>query len=67
VSPYWGRRVEIKIVVTRCQILMVKFSKFGVGWGSAPDPLWELTALPLNPLAGFRGPTCKGKRGKGRG
>jgi len=24
--------------VTRCQILRLKCTKFGFGWGSAPDP-----------------------------
>jgi len=48
----------IKIVSTRCQILMIKCTKFDFGWGSAPDP-----------LAGFKGPTSKvrdGREGKGR-
>ena len=46
------------------------------GWGSAPDPAGELTALP-RPLAGFKGPTSKvrggeakggeGRRGEGKG
>jgi len=44
----------IKIVATRCQILRLKWTKFDFGWCSAPDPLWELTALP-RPLAGFKG------------
>ena len=35
----------IKIVATRCQILRLKCIKFDVGWGSAPTPLGELTAL----------------------
>jgi len=35
-----------KIVVTRCQILRVKCTKFDCGWGSAQTPLGELTALP---------------------
>jgi len=30
-----------------------------IGWGSAPDPAGQLTALP-RPLAGFKGPTSKG-------
>ena len=28
--------------------------------------MWELTALP-DPLAGFKGPTCKGMQGKETG
>jgi len=31
-----------------------KCTKFDFGWGSAPDPTGELTALP-RPLAGFEG------------
>jgi len=34
------------IVATRCQILRLKCTKFDFGWGSAPDPAGELTALP---------------------
>jgi len=36
----------IKIVATRFQILRLKCTKSFVGWGSAPDPLEELTAFP---------------------
>jgi len=42
----------IKIVVTRCQILRPKCSKFDFGWGSGalsqtvPNPAGELTVLP---------------------
>jgi len=45
----------IKIVATRYQILRLKCTKSFVGWGSAPDPAGELTALPQtpDPLAGF--------------
>jgi len=39
-------RKIIEIVATRCQILRLKFTKFNFGWGSAPDPIGELTALP---------------------
>ena len=40
-------RKIINIVAIRCQILRLKCTKFdfGWGWGSAPDPSWELTAL----------------------
>jgi len=40
--------------MTRCQILTLKCTKFDFGWSSAPDP-----------LAGFKGPTSKGREGKG--
>jgi len=58
-------RKTIKTVVTRCQILRLKCTKIDFGWGSAPDPNGELTALP-RPLAGTRGPTSKG-RGREKG
>jgi len=55
----------IKIVVISCQILWLKYTKFDFGWGSAPDSAGELTALPRR-LAGFKGPTSKGREGKWR-
>ena len=36
----------VKIVATKCQILRLKCTKIDFGWGSAPDPAGELTALP---------------------
>jgi len=44
-----------KIVATRCHILRLKCIKFDFGWGSAPDPAGELTALPKPPswIKGF--------------
>jgi len=39
------RRI-VKIVAIKCQILRLKCTKTDFGWGSAPDPLEELTALP---------------------
>ena len=50
----------IEIVVTRCQILRLKYTKFDFG------PLRELTALP-RPLATFKGPTSMGREVEGRG
>ena len=58
----------IKNVATSCQILRLKYTKFCFGWGSAPDPAGELTALP-RPLAGFKvikGPTSKMRGGKNK-
>ena len=55
----------IKIVATRCQILRLKFTKFDFGWGSAPDPAVGAYSAPPDPLAGFKGPTSKGREGKG--
>jgi len=56
----------IKIVATRCQILMLKCTKFDFGWGSAPGPAGGVYSAPPCPLAGFKGPTSKGKEGRGR-
>ena len=36
-------------VVTRCQSLRLKCTKFDFDWGSALDPAGELTALPQTP------------------
>ena len=43
-------RKIIKIVATRCHILKLKCIKFDFGWGSAPEPAGELTALPRPPI-----------------
>jgi len=59
-------RKIIKIVATRCDILTLKCTKIDFGWGSAPVPTEELTALPQTPLAGLNGPTSKGRGGEGR-
>jgi len=58
-------RKIIKIVATRCQILRLKCTKFDFGWGSAPDPAGRAYSAPPDPLAGFNGPTSKGREGKG--
>ena len=57
----------IKIVATRCHILRLKCTKFDVGWGSAPDPAVGAYSAPPDPLAGFKGPTSKGRGGEERG
>jgi len=60
----------IKIVATRCQILTLKCTKIDFGWGSAPDPAGGAYIAPPDHLAGFKGPTSKGRGkegGKGRG
>ena len=36
------------------------------GWGSAPDPTRGAHSTPPDPLAGFKGPTSKGRKGRGR-
>ena len=34
-------------------------------WGSAPDPAGGAYSAPPDPLAGFKGPTSKGREGRG--
>ena len=58
-------RKIIKIVATRCQILMLKCTKIDFGWGSAPDPTGGAYSAPPDPLTGFKGPTSKVREGKG--
>jgi len=59
-------RKIIKIVATRCQILRLKCTKFDLGWGSAPDPAGGAYKRSPDPLAGFKGPTSKGRERRGR-
>jgi len=57
-----------KIGATRCQILRLKCTKFDFGWGFAPDPTGGgAYSAPPDPLAVFKGPTSKGREGKGEG
>ena len=42
-------RKIIKIVATKCHILKLNCIKFYFGWGCAPEPAGELTALPQTP------------------
>jgi len=44
----------------------LKCTKFDFGWGSAPDPAGGAYSAPPGPLAGFKGPTSKGREGEGR-
>ena len=55
----------IKIVATRLRILRLKCTKFDFSWGSAPDPAGGAYSAPPDPLAGFGGPTSKGREGEG--
>jgi len=59
-------RKIIKIVATRCHILRLKCTKFDFGWGSALDLAGVAYSAP-RPIAGFEGPTSKGRGGKGKG
>jgi len=54
-------------VATRGQILWLTCTKFDFGWGSAPDPAGGAHSAPPEPLAGFKGPTSKGEKGRGGG
>jgi len=57
-------RKLIKIVATRCHILMLKCTKFHFGWGCAPDPAGGVHSAPQTPYVDFMGPTSKGREGK---
>ena len=46
-------RKIVKIVATKGQILRRKYTKFDVGWGSAPDPAGGAYSAPPDSLAGF--------------
>jgi len=59
-------RKIIKIVATRCQILTLKCTKIDLGWGFAPDPAGGAYSASPDPLAGFKGPTSKGRGREGR-
>jgi len=54
-----------KIGATRCKILRLKCTKIDFGWRSAPDHARGAYSAPPDPLAVFKGPTFKGKEGKG--
>jgi len=51
------------IVATRCHLLRLKCTKFDFGWGSTPDPAGGAYSAPPDLLAGFEGPTSKGREG----
>ena len=55
-----------KIGATRCQILRLKCTKFDFRWGSAcPRSRWGSSQCSPRPLTVFKGPTSKGREGKG--
>jgi len=60
-------RKIIKIAATRWQTLKLKCTKIDFGWGSAPDPAGGAYSAPPDSLAGFKGPTSKGRGGDGKG
>ena len=45
--------------------MRLKCTKFDFGWGSAPDPAGGAYSAPPDPLAGFKGPTSKGRGREG--
>jgi len=55
-----------KIGATTCQILRLKCNKFDFRWGSAPDPAGGAYTYSA-PLAVFKGPISKGRKGEGKG
>jgi len=59
-------RKIVKFVATRCYILRLKCTKFDFGWGCAPYPAGRAYSALPGPVAGLRGPTCKG-RGREKG
>jgi len=48
-----------KFVVTGCQILKLKRTKFDFCWDSTADPAEELSALPQTPLLDLKGPLLR--------
>jgi len=55
----------VKIIVTRCQSLRLKYSKFEFGWGCAPDPTGGDLKRSPDPIAGLKGGYFLGKAGNG--
>ena len=55
-------RKIIKIVATRCQILRLKCTKYDSAGTPSQTTLGSLQRSP-DPLAGFKGPTSKGRVG----
>jgi len=59
-------RKIIKTAATRCQILRLKCTKIPkFGWGLRPRSRWGSLQRSPDPLAGFKGPTSKGREGNG--
>jgi len=55
-----------KFDASRCQILLLKCTKFDFRWAPPQTPLRELT-VPPDSLAVFKGHTSKGRQGKDGG
>ena len=59
----------IKIVATRCHILRLKYgTPNSISAGAIPwaDPAGAAYSAPTCHLAGFKGPTSKGKEGRAK-
>ena len=59
-------RKSIKLLPPELLLLAQICTKSFVGWGFAPDPIGGAYTAPPDPLAGLRGPTSKGRGGKGK-
>ena len=60
-------QTTIETIATRCHILKLKCTKFHFGLGSTPDPSVGAYSAPTDSLAGFKGPTSKGRDGRKNG
>jgi len=49
-----------------CQILRLNCTKVDVGCGFAPDPTERAYSAPPDPVAGFKGPTSRGREGRAK-
>jgi len=55
----------VKMIATSGFLTSLECTKFDFGRGSVPDPAGRAYSAPLDLLAGLRGPTSKGRGGKG--
>jgi len=49
---------------TRCQIFKAKMHKIRFPLGICPRPRWGTYSAPPDPVAAFKGPTCKRREGE---
>jgi len=61
------RKINKKLLPPELHFLTPICTKSFVGWGFAPDLTGGAYSAPPNPLAVFRGSTCKGRGEKRRG
>ena len=59
-------RKSIKLLPPELLLLAQMCTKSFVGWGFAPDPTGGAYSAPPDPVARLRGPTSKGRGGKGK-